>query len=54
LQSIAGQADLRVGAEKSCDFRCFHLVDAEGIGLESGVGGFKLRLDLIPGEALLG
>ena len=53
LSSIRRQGELRIGTEKSGDFLRLHLVHAEGIGLESGVGGFKLRLYLVPGEALL-
>src|ERR1019366_3984668 len=53
IELIHGERSRRIGAQKSRDLGGPHLVHAEGIGLEGGVGGFKLCLDLIPAKALL-
>jgi hypothetical protein len=53
LKTIARQSDARVGAKIGRGLRGLHFIHTQGVGLESGVGGLKSGLYLIPGKAWL-
>jgi hypothetical protein len=54
LCAILRHAELRIRTQISRDLFGLHLIDVQRISLESRVCYFKFRLDLFPGETLLG
>ena len=51
LCAVHGSGELRIGPQIGRDLLGPHLVHVVGVGLQRRVGGFKPRLDLVPGIA---
>jgi hypothetical protein len=50
IKLVHGEGSRGIGAQEGGNLGGLHLVHAEGVGPQRGVGGFKLRLYLIPGQ----